>query len=50
MIPDACPQCPPGIPDAAAPGPDGSYQCRSCGLRWRTSRDSAGWPIERQAA
>lgn len=50
MITDACPACPPGIPDAALPQPDGTYQCPSCGTRWRTRWDAAGWPLERRAA
>jgi len=50
MIPDACPVCPPGIPDAALPRPDGTYTCPSCGQRWHTQRDRYGWPLERRAA
>jgi hypothetical protein len=48
MIPDACPRCHPGLPDAAVPGADGSYGCSSCGVRWYTVRDVFGWPAERR--
>jgi hypothetical protein len=54
--PDACPACPPGIPDAALPvGPvteaDGGlvadYECSSCGCAWSALFDEHWWPVER---
>lgn len=55
---DACPACPPGIPDAAPalappePANGGSvtaHQCEACGTAWETFwRD--GWPIDRLIA
>ncbi len=55
---DACPQCPPGIPDSSPSlGPaldaDGGqvtdHECSLCGTAWSTSwRD--GWPVDRMTA
>ena len=55
---DACPECPPGIPDASpalgAPeqAPGGivtSHQCGTCETAWSTYwRD--GWPVDRLVA
>ena len=55
---DACPICPPGIPDASLPlgapeavpgGAITAHQCGTCEAAWNTFwRD--GWPIERTLA
>ena len=55
---DACPSCPPGIPDAAPslgnpePAPGGiltDHQCGMCGTAWTVYwRD--GWPVDRLIA
>ena len=55
---DACPSCPPGIPDASpATGPaldvNGGtvtdHQCGLCGIAWSTLW-WAGWPVEQTVA
>jgi hypothetical protein len=56
--PDACPACPPGVPDAALPltsvdandGTLASYECITCGTGWETWFDRYGWPVERTTA
>ena len=59
VLADACPACPPGIPDAALPvGPvaevDGGrvadYECSSCGCAWSTWWDRYGFPVDRLLA
>ena len=56
---DACPSCPPGIPDAALPlsapeAADGetlaSYECGACGTAWQTLFDAHWWAIDRSIA
>ena len=58
ILADACPVCPPGIPDAAPalappmPANGGSltaHQCEACGTAWETFW-RAGWPIDRLIA
>ncbi len=58
-LPDSCPVCQPGIPDAALPLADpepvnggtlAGYACSSCGSRWQTWFDRFGWPIDRLIA
>ena len=55
-LPDACPVCPPGIPDVSLPltlpaeaagGTIAPYRCGSCGSSWRTWSDCWGWPVLR---
>lgn len=55
---DACPSCPPALPDASLPagfprqvpgGIETDHECGLCGMAWSTFwRD--GWPIERMYA
>ena len=55
---DACPECPPGIPDASPAlgatervpgGTVTSHQCGTCETAWSTYwRD--GWPVDRLVA
>jgi hypothetical protein len=55
---DACPKCPPGIPDAspslAAPetvpgGKVTAHQCGTCKTAWNTLWQN-GWPVDRMTA
>ena len=55
---DACPKCPPGIPDASpslgAPEtvPEGevtAHQCGTCEAAWSTLWQD-GWPVDRMTA
>lgn len=55
---DACPECPPGIPDAspalgtpeAVPGGSvTAHQCGTCKTAWSTLWQ-AGWPVDRLTA
>ena len=59
MIPDACPACPPGIPDASLPvgpvaevngGRVADYECACCGTAWSTWWDRYGFPLDRMTA
>jgi len=56
---DACPECPPGIPDASPPiGPvTGSgrfrvtdHQCQECGTAWTATSDRWGFVHDRSIA
>ena len=56
---DACPVCPPGIPDASPPlgpvefvngGRVTDHECGSCRTGWSTFWDHDGWPIDRLIA
>ena len=57
-LPDACPLCPPGLPDASlsllSEEVNGetvaSYECAECGAGWSTRFDVNGWPVERSLA
>ena len=54
VLADACPVCPPGIPDAAQPigpvlevngGRVADYQCPACETAWSAFFDRYGFPI-----
>jgi hypothetical protein len=55
---DACPKCPPGIPDASPAlgtpeqvpgGTVTAHQCGLCGAAWNTFWQG-GWPVDRMNA
>jgi hypothetical protein len=59
ILADACPVCPPGIPDASLPigpvlevngGRVADYQCSSCETAWSAFFDRWGFPIDRLIA
>jgi hypothetical protein len=56
---DACPVCPPGIPDASLPvgpvresggGRVADFQCTGCGTAWSAWFDRHGFAIDRRIA
>jgi hypothetical protein len=59
VLADACPVCPPGVPDAAFPvsppetvkgGTLAQYECGTCGTGWETWFTADGWPAGRLIA
>jgi len=59
VLADACPVCPPGIPDASLPigpvlevngGRVADYQCSACETAWSAFFDRWGFPIDRLIA